>query len=31
MKDIVKIFKSLEKSGLLLKGISKAIENETKE
>ena len=31
MKDIVKIFKSLEKSGLLLKGISKTIENETKE
>ena len=31
MKDIMKIFKSLEKSGLLLKGISKTIENETKE
>ena len=31
MKDILKIFKSLEKSGLLLKGISKTIENETKE
>ena len=31
MKDIVKIFKSLKKSGLLLKGISKTIENETKE
>ena len=31
MKDIMKIVKLLEKSGLLLKGISKTIENETKE
>ena len=29
--DIMKIVKSLECSGLLLKGVSKAIQNETKE
>ena len=30
MKDIFKILKSLEDSGLLLKGISEAIKNEPK-
>ena len=31
MKDIMKIIKVLENSGILLKGISKTIKNETKE
>ena len=31
MKDIIKIVKSLEDSGLLLKGVSKTIQNEAKE
>ena len=31
MNDIMKIIKALEKSGILLKGVSKTIENETKE
>ena len=31
MKDIVKIIETLENSGILLKGVSKTIENETKE
>ena len=31
MKDIIEIVKSLEDSGLLLKGVSKTIENETEE
>ena len=31
MNDIMKIIEALENSGILLKGISKAIENETKE
>ena len=31
MKDIMKIIKALENSGILLKGVSKAIINETKE
>ena len=31
MNDIIKIIKSLENSGILLKGVSKAIKNETKE
>ena len=31
MNDIMKIIKALEKSGILLKGVSKAIKNETKE
>ena len=31
MKDIMKIIEALEKSGILLKGVSKTIENETKE
>ena len=31
MKDIVKITKSLEDSGLLLKGVSKTIQNKAKE
>ena len=30
MKDIIKIVKSLEDSGLLLKGVSKTVQNETK-
>ena len=30
MKDIMKIVKSLEESGLLIKGVSKTLENETK-
>ena len=31
MKDIMKIVEALENSGILLKGVSKTIENETKE
>ena len=31
MKDIMKIIKALENSGILLKGVSKRIKNETKE
>ena len=31
MKDIIKIVKSLEDSGLLLKGVSKTIQNEAEE
>ena len=31
MKDIIEIVKSLEDSGLLLKGVSKTIQNECKE
>ena len=31
MKDITKIIKSLEESGLLLKGVCKTIQNESKE
>ena len=31
MEDIIKIVKSLEDSGLLLKGVSKVIQNEAKE
>ena len=31
MKDIMKIVKSLENSGLLLKGINETIQNEAKE
>ena len=31
MNDIMKIIKALENSGVLLKGVSKTIENETKE
>ena len=31
MEDIMKIVKSFEESGLLVKGISEAIKNETKE
>ena len=31
MKDIIKIIKSLEDSGLLLKRVSEAVQNETKE
>ena len=31
IEDIMKIVKSLEKSGLLIKGISEAIKNEAKE
>ena len=31
MKDILEIFKSLEPCGLLLKGVSETIKNETKE
>ena len=31
MNDIMKIMEALENSGILLKGISKTIENETKE
>ena len=30
-KDIIKIVKSLEDTGLLLKGVSEAIQNEAKE
>ena len=31
MNDVIKIVKSLEKSGLLIKGISETIKNEAKE
>ena len=31
MNDIIKIIETLENSGILLKGVSKTIENETKE
>ena len=31
MKDIMKIIKALESSGILLKGVSKTIKNESKE
>ena len=31
MKDIIKIVKSLKDSGLLLKGVSKTVQNEAKE
>ena len=31
MKDIMKTIKALENSGILLKGVSKTIKNETKE
>ena len=31
MKDIMKIIEALENSGILLKGVSRTIENETKE
>ena len=31
MKDIMKIIEALENLGILLKGVSKTIENETKE
>ena len=31
MNDILKIIEALENSGILLKGVSKTIENETKE
>ena len=31
MKDIMKIVKSLEESGLIIKGISETIKNETKD
>ena len=31
MRDIMKIIEALENSGILLKGVSKTIENETKE
>ena len=31
MNDIMKIIKAIENSGILLKGVSKAIKNETKE
>ena len=31
LKDIIKIIEALENSGILLKGVSKTIENETKE
>ena len=31
MKDIIKVVKSLEDSGLLLKGVSETIQNEAKE
>ena len=31
MKDIIKIVKSLEDSGLLLKGVSETIQNDAKE
>ena len=31
MKDIIKIVKTLEDSGLLLKGVGETIQNETKE
>ena len=31
MNDVIKIFQSLEDSNILLKGVTKTIENETKE
>ena len=31
MEDIIKIIKSFEESGLILKGVSETIPNETKE
>ena len=31
MNDIIKFFEALENSGILLKGVTKTIENETKE
>ena len=31
MKDLIEIFKSLDDSGLLLKGVSETIQNEAKE
>ena len=31
MNDVIKIIEALENSGILLKGVSKTIENETKE
>ena len=31
MKDIIKIVKFLEDSGLLLKGVTETVQNETKE
>ena len=31
MKDIIKIVKSLEDSGLLLKGVSQTVQNEARE
>ena len=31
MNDVMNIFEALENSGILLKGVSKTIENETKE
>ena len=31
LNDIIKIIKALQNSGILLKGVSKTIENETKE
>ena len=31
MNDIMKIIEALENSGILLKGVTKTIENETKE
>ena len=31
MEDIIKIIKSLEDSGLLLKGVTKTVQNEVKE
>ena len=31
MNDIIKIIKALENSGILIKGVSKTIKNETKE
>ena len=31
MNDIIKIIEALENSGILLKGVTKTIENETKE
>ena len=31
MNDIIKIIEALENSGILLKGVSKTIENDTKE
>ena len=30
MKDVMKIFQALEDSGVLLKGVTKIIENQTK-